>query len=89
MMQGAIPWMPRLSNCCSTSLKLTRVYFPNRCPLVEISDLGDEVVPGLIHALGHYDPVVRRMAAYSLAPHSLEHGPSTRHWSRPSRTSNG
>ena len=47
---------------------------PNRCPLVEISDLGDEAVSGLIHALGHYDPLVRRMAAYALAPHSLEHG---------------
>ena len=47
---------------------------PDRCPLVEISDLGDEAVSGLIHALGHYDPLVRRMAAYALAPHSLEHG---------------
>ena len=47
---------------------------PNRCPLVEIADLGDEAVSGLIHALGHYDPLVRRMAAYALAPHSLEHG---------------
>ena len=38
----------------------------DRCPLAEIADLGDDGVPCLIQALGHSDPVIRKMAAFAL-----------------------
>ena len=40
---------------------------PERWPLSEIRDLlGDEVVPKLVEALAHSDPLIRKMAAHAL-----------------------
>ena len=37
-----------------------------RSPLTEISDLGQQAIPSLIAALGHVDPVIRKVAAFAL-----------------------
>jgi HEAT repeat protein len=43
---------------------------PDRCPLVEISDFGDDAFHGPINAFWHDEPVVRRMAAYAIGLHN-------------------